>query len=466
MSRAVRLLVAIRDSFWFFAMLCTIAAIIGVEALAWVDRADLVGDTLFGGFLLEVGAEGSRGLLSAIATSMLGAAATTFSITVAVLALTSSSYGPRLVRNFLTDRGNQFVLGYLVGTAVFALLVLRHVRVLDLDSDDSAFVPHLATNVAVVLAIIGVGVLVYFIHHISVAIQVSSLSTRVREALKEVVDRMYPEGADAGHRPLSEPLVSPDAAHAVVRAHGNGYVRGIDSEEILEAAVEADAFVEVVVRPGTHMIEGEPCAYVRFRDEPAQDVRDQLVGRVRDAVALGGSRTPYQDVEFVVSQHVDLAVRAMSPGTNDPLTTMNALDDLCAGLASIAVRPDPPEGLTDESGTARVRLRVVSVRHLVEFVSDVLRVAVVAQPVVAGRLVETLARVARRAVEPSTVVLVIEEMGAVAIQLEASGAIARDVRRMQDLVEELQSELQADLRSGLRSEVQADLRSGLRRDAP
>ena len=118
----------------------------------------------------------------------------------AVLALTASSYGPRLVRNFMTDRANQTVLGVFVATFLYSLLVLRSIRVLG-DAGSDPFVPHVAVNVAVLLAVLDVGVLVYFIHHISDSIQVSTMAGRVRAELIETVDRLYPTqvGEDVQH---------------------------------------------------------------------------------------------------------------------------------------------------------------------------------------------------------------------------------------------------------------------------
>ncbi|MDQ3094690.1 MAG: DUF2254 domain-containing protein, partial [Actinomycetota bacterium] len=189
MSRWARL----RQAFWFLpAVLCALAAVLA-ETLIFLDRQTGEVDLgPFGVLITRVGESGSRDLLGAVAGSMLTVASTTFSITIAVLALSSSTYGPRLVRNFMADRGNQFVLGIFVATFLYSLLVLRSVRVLD-EGSGEYFVPHLATNVAVLLAVLAIGVLVYFIHHISDSVQVWTLAQQVRTDLIDTVDRLYPE---------------------------------------------------------------------------------------------------------------------------------------------------------------------------------------------------------------------------------------------------------------------------------
>lgn len=436
MSRLVWWVRRVRDSFWFLPTVCTLVAVVAVELLVAADRRQPDGGWSLGGLLLEVGADGSRGMLSAIATSMLAAAATSFSITIAVLALTSSSYGPRLVRNFLADRGNQLVLGVLVAVAVYALLALRHVRMLDPGSD-SAFVPHLAVNVAVLLAIAGVGALVYFIHHVSVAIQVSTLSTRVRGTLARLVDDLYPEDQPTGTMLVVAPLVA-GTAGVTVRAAADGYVQVVDGARVLRAAAQHGLLVDVLRAPGDYVLRGDPLARVGAADGPVAAGASDAVGRaVHAAVGLGPSRTPDQDVRYAIDQHVDLAARAMSPGVNDPITALNALDDLSAGLARLAARPAPSTALVDDDGVARVRLNRPDLRELLVGVVDLLAVVTAAQPAVASHLLLVLERVARVALDESTTDVACELADAVLQHVRRVGATSRDLARLEEQVQGL-----------------------------
>lgn len=440
MTRVLRLVRRVRDSFWLLPTICTVLAVVGVEALVAVDRRQSVADWALGGLLLEVGADGSRSMLSAIATSMLAAAATSFSITIAVLALTSSTYGPRLVRNFLADGGNQLVLGILVGVAVYALLLLRHVRVLDLASDDAAFVPHLAVNVAMLLAIVGVGALVYFIHHVSVSIQISSLSTRVRRTLERLADDLYPEDQPADARLASSSLVPDDEGAVVLPAVSGGYLQVVDGPRILRAASEHGLLVRMLCAPGDYCLLGQPLARVRAQDgQPSDAALDAARVAVRAAVAMGPSRTPDQDVRFAIDQHVDLAVRALSPGVNDPITAMNALDDLSAGLAAIAARPEPADTLVDGAGTARVQLSRPTVTDLLTGVVDLLAVAAAGQPTVARHLVLLLERVAWAACDARTVDVAHDLADVILEHVRRTEPTDRDLSRLTEQVSGLRS---------------------------
>lgn len=141
------------------------------------------------------GPEGARAVLSTIASSMITVAGVTFSITIVALTLASQQFGPRLLRNFLRDPGNQIVLGTFVSTFIYCLLVLRTVR----GSDEEEFVPHLAVTLGVGLAMLSLGVLIYFIHHVATSIQAARIIANVAEDLEGAINQLFPDsvGEDA-----------------------------------------------------------------------------------------------------------------------------------------------------------------------------------------------------------------------------------------------------------------------------
>ena len=138
--------------------------------------------------LFGAGAEGARGMLSTIAGSMMTVVGVTFSMTLVTLALASSQYTSRILRNFMRDRVTQVVLGIFAGIFTYCLIVLRTIR----SGDEGGFVPSLAVSFAVVLAIGGIGALIFFIHHIASSIQASSIIASVANETMAAVDRLFP----------------------------------------------------------------------------------------------------------------------------------------------------------------------------------------------------------------------------------------------------------------------------------
>lgn len=179
----------LRGSFWFLPSLMAAGAVLlsfGAVKLDTAMEADAYGRFEF---IYLFGPEGARAILSAVATSMITVAGLTFSITMLTLQLASSQFGPRLLRNFMRDRGNQVVLGTFISTFVYCLLVLRTVK----GVEGASFVPHLAVAIGVVLAVAGLAVLIYFIHHTASSIRIETLLASLAEETSATIDRLFPE---------------------------------------------------------------------------------------------------------------------------------------------------------------------------------------------------------------------------------------------------------------------------------
>lgn len=391
----------LQQSFWFIPALLCVAAVLLAEGLILLDkRLDDSSLGALGAVITRVGESGSRDLLGAIAGSMLAVASTTFSITIAVLALSSSTYGPRLVRNFMADRGNQLVLGVFVATFLYSLMVLRSIRVLS-DGTEGYFVPHLAVNVAVLLAVASIGVLVYFIHHISDSVQVWTLAEQVRGEFIATVNRIYPaeslqDASDAATEP--DGAVPPNSSErAAITSRQTGYVLGVDVEGLVALAQERDWVLEVKVRPGEHVIDGATLAL----QWPPAELEDEQCASVRRAVRIGRARTPEEDVEFSALLLEEMAVRALSPGTNDPYTAINALDNLASGLVVLAGRPMPSPHRYDRDGRLRVIAPRISLIHLLDHVVSAMRVYALSHPTVLHRTLDLVDQVGQASGSPA-----------------------------------------------------------------
>ncbi|ROS52656.1 DUF2254 domain-containing protein [Frigoribacterium sp. PhB24] len=389
-------LTRVRESFWFLPAVFGLAAIVLAEVLVTVDRA--LPTTVTEGLPLlgALSASGGRSLLSGIGTSMLTVAGTSFSITISVLATTSSTYGPRLVRNFMADRANQFVLATFTSTFLYCIVVMRTVHT-EVD-DTSAFVPVIAVHVAVLASVFDVGVLVFFIHHIAGSVQITSLQARVLDDLRAVAGVVYPTSPaddvsqEARVRSSAEGRLPADAA--VVRADADGYVQTVAWEGLRRIAVREDLVVEVVAMPGRYVIVGDPLA-VTSASSGSDTVRE-----LRRAVTLGPARTPHQDVEFALQQLVEIAVRGLASGSNDPYTAVSALDMSAGVLVPLWRRGEPVTALLDDRGAPAVLVSWPAVDELVDSLFDTVRTYALDQPAVlaaALRLIERLDEVASSA---------------------------------------------------------------------
>lgn len=303
------LLVRIRESFWFLPAVLGVVAIVAAQLLVTLDREVLDGRVPAVPFLDALSAGGGRSILTTIGTAMLTVAGTSFSITISVLATTSSTYGPRLVRNFTADRANQLVLAAFTSTFLYAMVVLRTVHT-DVDDGDP-FVPVVAIHVAVLLAVLDVGVLVFFIHHIASSTQITSLQRQVQTDLRAAVDEAYRDGDD--DRRTIAPVVVPEDGWSAVRAAADGYVQSVEWRALTAWAGRNDRLVDVVATPGRYVIQGDVVVRVRADGGSRPTVDAATARTLRAAVVLGTARTPVQDVEFALQQLVEIASAGSLP---------------------------------------------------------------------------------------------------------------------------------------------------------
>ena len=336
--------------FWFVPSMMAAGAVALSFATVYLDESIPLELAQKIAWIYGGGPQGAAGVLTAIAGSMITIVGLVCSLTLVVLSLTSSQFGPRLLRNFIRDRVTQVVLGTFFAAFLYCLFVLRTIR----RTDGSEFVPHISVTIGVLFAVAGLAVLIFFVHHMATSIQADTLIARVSDELTSTINRLYPEGVGEGDGPDVPP---PDGASGLVSADEDGYAQAVDAEAVMAAAREHDVVIELLHRPGHYVLMGAPVARVW----PAGRVSDALTKAVNDAIDRGPARTPHQDVEFVINQLVEIALRALSPGINDPFTAVTCIDRLASGLARLAKRTPPSMYRTDADG----RLRVIA--HAVRF---------------------------------------------------------------------------------------------------
>ena len=335
-------------------------------------------------------AEGASTVLGTIAGSMMTIAGVVFSMTLVALTLASSQFGPRLLRNFMRDTSNQVVIGTFVATFLFSLLVLRTIR----HVEEKTFVPHLSVTVAVLLALVSMGVLIYFIHHVSISIQADEIVSRAGLELMEGIDRLFPDSTDPGKNRsytdgdnLSAVADAFDPGAYPIAAAKDGYIQYIDTEALLRLANREDLVLRLVLRTGHYLSSGVPWILI----SPANRITEEFETSINEAVILGNQRTPAQDIEMALEQLVEIAVRALSPGVNDPFTAIRCIDRLGSALCRLSGRIPPPPFYRDENHLIRLITRPVTFPGMVDTAFNQIRQNSGSNAAVTIRLLETIA---------------------------------------------------------------------------
>jgi uncharacterized membrane protein len=330
-ARLLRLSNDLRESYWFVPTLMAMSALLLALAMVYVDSH--FGTTWMDRlpWLYAARPDGARSLLSSIGGSMIGVAGTTFSVTIAAVVYASGQYGPRLLSNFMSDRGNQVTLGTFIATFVYSLVVLRTIRSAgESGAGAPAFVPQLALLIGLILVLCSIAVLIFFIHHVPMRIHINNVIERIGDRLIEEIDSRFPvfvgvplvEQADDPRIPSAfrENATTADyERRAPVRAKDTGYIQLIDESTLLEAARHHDLVIRLQYQSGHFTHKGS----VLLEAWPAERCDEDAASALRGAFAIGSRRTALQDLRFLIDELVEIAARALSPGVNDPFTAQS-----------------------------------------------------------------------------------------------------------------------------------------------
>lgn len=378
---------ALRTSLWFVPTLLVVAA----GALFWVtyglDRAADANAFSLPSWVNTGGPDAARTILTAIAAAVITVVGVVFSITILALQLASTQFGPRMLRNFIRDRGTQLTLGTFVATFVFSVLALGSVS----NRSSGAFVPHISVTVAIVLLLVDLGVLIYFIHHVARSIQLTevvyAIARDLDDAIREIRtdDVPVPQSSGNPEPGLDELNACLDREGVELPAPSSGYLQGIGHARIIEIAANCDAVVRFSRRPGHFVVRGRPLATV-WPPGAAPDVTSALA----DVHITGPHRTLQQDPQLAIDQLVEIAIRALSPAINDTFTALTCIDWLGDGLGKIARRPLPHGIYRDATGCIRTLDVPLRYDRLLNHGFDKIRQAGRGMPAVGIRQLEAL----------------------------------------------------------------------------
>jgi len=385
----IRLLwTAMRSSLWFLPSL--MVACSAVLAVVLIEADSSVIDMWLSRWprLFGAGADGARGMLSTIAGSMMSVVGVTFSMTLVALALASSQYSSRILRNFMGSRVTQGVLGIFAGIFTYCLIVLRTIR----SGNEGEFVPNLAVFFGFLLALGGVGVLIFFIHHIASSIQASSILAAVAQETLETMDRIFPEKLGQGPGDMDEEQTLRSVAGRnwrVVPAGETGYIQSVDDDGLLRLARDRKTIVRMERGIGEFVVRNTALCSLALEDPPDPET----IAALQATFGISRYRTMEQDAGFGIRQIVDVALKALSPGINDTTTAVMCVDYLSAILARLAPR-QVPSSRRYEEGELRVMTIGPTFASLLDEAFDQIRGSSKGNLAVMSRMLDALQTVA------------------------------------------------------------------------
>jgi uncharacterized membrane protein len=394
-----------------------------------------------GSALDPVAFKGSRGdarqLLAVVTGAMITVTSLVLVLTVATLQIAATQYSPRLLRSFLADRGTQVVMSTLVATDAYTLAGLQGVG-----SSGGGTVPRLAVSGALGLALLSVGMLVYYVGHMTNAIRIDAIMGRVEDEARQVLQRDHPvveasvEDPDAGER------FAPSASAATIAAARAGYVQGVANGRAVAFAQGAAVTIRLIPLIGYHVVEGEPLAMVWTGDgtPPPQHILDAVPG----VIAVAPERVVERDVGLGFRQLVDITNRAMGTTQNDPYTAVQALHHLTTLLADAARRSFSVRELHDADGALRVIVPIMTFpTHLKVVCGHVRQGGLERHPRVTLELLRLLRAVATSAIGSRRRTAVVRELELVLASARRTLAAGPDLEEIESAGAEIRGLLES-----------------------
>jgi uncharacterized membrane protein len=384
----------LRADLWRVPFAMCVGAVLLFVVTVSVDRAAARGTLSMPGWISVGGVDDARALLGAMLGAVSTALALIFSVALLVLSMAVTNFGPRILARFVRDAITQVTIGLFLATFVHTLLAFVVTRG---GATTARFVPQLTLASGVVLVVLSFGFLVVFTHRIATSIQTQNVVARIvadlDAALTEVLARlnrvhMLPTTPEATAD--REALAARCAAEgAVVRARQTGFVQEVDVEGLVAAAEQVDATVQLLYRPGQFLMEGATVAQVL----PAARAAELAPAILRD-VRIGTHRTLKQDVEFGITQLVEIALRALSPAINDTFTGLTCIDWLGDELRAFAAAGIDTGACRGAGGVIRLLWPPLRFARLTSAAFNQIRQSATGNPAVTIRLLQTFARLA------------------------------------------------------------------------
>lgn len=336
-------------TFWFLPVLMIVLAVLLSIGLISLDNAVVVSQEGWYRFFLVNSSNAAHSILSTISGAMIGVAGTVFSVTLVALTLASTQFGPRLIKNFMYVRLNQVVLGAYIATYLYCLLVLNSIK----DGPGQTFIPSLSILIAILAAMANIVLLIVFIHRIAVSMQADKVVSDISDFIAKQVESLFPEKMGEEYEIATADVsasVSGYEYRTSVKSPESGYLQYISMDDLAHLLKDEDALLTLYHRPGSHLVSGVELAelhtHANWEEEKINHLLKQFV--------IGKTKISQQDLEFSIHQMVEIAVRSLSPGVNDPYTAIACIDNLTATMAYLAQAKFPPKYRFDEENNLRI----------------------------------------------------------------------------------------------------------------
>ena len=290
----------------------------------------------------------ARSIISAVVSGIISLTVFSFSMVMIILNQTASQMSNRILDKLIGNRFQQIVLGVYIGTIVFALFLLSTIR----DVDSGIYVPALSTYLLIVLTVIDIFLFIYFLHFITQSVKYEVIIQRI---YKETIDKMK------RHCSLKkENKVQPSGeAQYTINANDSGIYEGFNKETLLKICDDNNCRLFMLRSPGKFVYEDTPLIAA------SKDLEDKDRKKIQNSVYIHDNESIGNNFFYGFTQLMEVAVKALSPGINDPGTAVQCLRAL-SRLFIFRICNYPDGEIKNKKGELRIVVTEMSIEEMFE----------------------------------------------------------------------------------------------------
>ncbi len=290
----------------------------------------------------------ARSILSTISGGIISLTVFSFSLVMIVLNQAASQMSNRMLDSMIGNKFQQIILGFYIGTIVYSLFLLSTIR----DISTGIYVPALSIYLLLLFTVVDIFLFIYFLHYVTQSVKFDTIINRThKKTLHTLQQQCCAENAN---------VFTPDDTKAqTIYMPSTNYYQGFNKPSLLAFAEKHDILVQMLYSPSTYLLEGLPLLVVygnkKLRKE---DIDDLFV-----TVDLYRGQPIVKNAYYGYHQLAEVAIKALSPGINDPETAVLSIHAL-TDLFRFRLFNYLPSSIADKNNVTRIVVKELSFEKL------------------------------------------------------------------------------------------------------
>jgi len=256
--------------------------------------------------------ETARSLLTTFIGGLISIMVFSFSMVMILLNQASSNFSPRVLPGLISNKRHQVILGIYNASLFYSIFTLVSIE----PNGNKYQLPGFSVLLAILFMSLCLGAFIYFIHSISQEIQINNIMSRIFSTAKFRIECLI-------ENEKSSKTKFPNTSDwNVLKATKSGYIQDVSIKSIVQIAKDENLKFKIIPVKGVYSF--YRATLIKSSGKLTRGIEEKLLA------SFHYSKRELIEDNYLLAfkQLTEIAIKAMSPGINDPGTALNALDYL------------------------------------------------------------------------------------------------------------------------------------------